>query len=116
MSSRNSKEVSDFMNALPKDKNALVEPLRAIIFDSIPGVEEVMKWKTLTYKRKGIIGMILVFKNQVNLQLLHGAQLKDEAGLLEGTGKGMRHVRIVMKRDIKKRALVSLLRQAALRD
>ena len=34
------------------------------------------------------------FKDHVNVGFFHGAALADPAGLLEGTGKYMRHVKI----------------------
>ncbi len=35
-----------------------------------------------------------VFKNHVNVGFFHGAALPDPAGLLQGSGRSMRHVRI----------------------
>ncbi len=35
-----------------------------------------------------------VFKDHVNVGFFHGAALADPAGLLQGTGKSMRHVKI----------------------
>jgi hypothetical protein len=35
-----------------------------------------------------------VFKAHVNVGFFHGADLPDPAGLLEGTGRRMRHVKV----------------------
>ena len=39
-------------------------------------------------------GYVNVFRSHVNVGFFHGAALPDPAGLLEGTGKFMRHVKV----------------------
>src|SRR5262245_18745651 len=39
-------------------------------------------------------GYVNVFTAHVNVGFFHGAALSDPAGLLEGTGKTMRHVKL----------------------
>ena len=39
-------------------------------------------------------GYVSVFKAHINVGFFRGAALKDPAGLLEGTGKNMRHVKL----------------------
>jgi hypothetical protein len=39
-------------------------------------------------------GYVNVFKSHVNVGFFYGAELKDSARLLEGTGKRMRHVKL----------------------
>jgi len=39
-------------------------------------------------------GYVDVFKAHVNVGFFHGAELDDPAGILEGTGKFMRHVKL----------------------
>jgi hypothetical protein len=39
-------------------------------------------------------GYVAAFKSHVNVGFFQGAALKDPAGLLEGTGKRMRHVKL----------------------
>jgi len=48
----------------------------------------------------------------VNLGFYHGALLPDPAGLLEGTGKKLRHVKLRSVADSKSPALAALLREA----
>jgi hypothetical protein len=43
---------------------------------------------------KGLVFVISPFKTHVNLGIVHGATLADPAGLLEGTGKVHRHVKL----------------------
>jgi hypothetical protein len=39
-------------------------------------------------------GYVNAFKAHVNVGFFHGAELPDPAGLLEGSGKHMRHVKL----------------------
>jgi hypothetical protein len=45
-------------------------------------------------KIRGLLFAIIAHKSHVNLQLADGAALPDPQGLIEGTGKRIRHVKI----------------------
>ena len=49
------------------------------------------------------------FAAHVNVGFFRGAELADPAGLLEGTGKYMRHVKLRPDRDIDAKALKALI-------
>ncbi len=53
-----------------------------------------------------------VFKAHVNVGFFRGAELPDPAGLLEGTGKFMRHVKLRPGADMDSDALRSLVEAA----
>ena len=52
------------------------------------------------------------FKAHVNLGFFHGAELRDPEGLLQGSGKFMRHVKLVPDREINADALSQLINSA----
>lgn len=52
------------------------------------------------------------FKSHVNVGFFCGAELADPAGLLEGTGKFMRHVKLRPNSDINAAALTQLIESA----
>ena len=49
------------------------------------------------------------FTAHVNVGFFRGAELADPAGLLEGTGKTMRHVKVRPNREIDATALLGLI-------
>jgi hypothetical protein len=49
------------------------------------------------------------FKNHVNVGFFYGAFLEDSAGLLEGGGKRMRHVKLAPDRSVNGAALEDLI-------
>jgi hypothetical protein len=53
-----------------------------------------------------------VFRGHVNVGFFHGAALPDPAGLLRGTGRRMRHVRVEPGLPLDEKALEALIRAA----
>jgi hypothetical protein len=53
-----------------------------------------------------------VFTAHVNVGFFRGAEIADPSGLLEGTGKFMRHVKIRPGRDVDAEALTTLVETA----
>jgi hypothetical protein len=60
-------------------------------------------------------GYVNAFRAHVNVGFFYGAMLADSAGLLEGTGKRMRHVKLRWAQQVNAVALSELI-AAAYRD
>jgi hypothetical protein len=79
---------------------AIERALRTTIRARFPdGVEQVDFGNKLiafgrSMKIRGLLFAIIAHKGHVNLQLADGAALPDPHGLIEGTGKRIRHVKI----------------------
>ncbi len=59
-------------------------------------------------------GYVNSFKSHVNVGFFHGAVLEDPAGLLAGSGKYMRHVKLDPSREVNAAALRDLIDAAYL--
>jgi len=57
-------------------------------------------------------GYVNVFTAHVNVGFFRGAEIADPQGLLEGTGKFMRHVKLGPDRDLDEAALRKLIETA----
>lgn len=57
-------------------------------------------------------GYVNAFASHVNVGFFRGAELADPAGLLEGTGKYMRHVKVKPGDEIEATALIGLIETA----
>lgn len=57
-------------------------------------------------------GYVNAFRAHVNVGFFRGAEIADPAGLLEGTGKFMRHVKLRPEREVDGTALVELIETA----
>ena len=84
-------EYIDLLVTPPKD---IAVQLRAIVRTHYPHLREDIKWYVPVYSL-GTIPIVSIegFKAHVNLKFFKGARLQDREGLLEGTGKGVRHQR-----------------------
>jgi hypothetical protein len=54
-------------------------------------------------------GYVNVFTAHVNVGFFRGAEIADPQGLLEGTGRFMRHVKLRPERDVDAAALEELI-------
>jgi uncharacterized protein YdhG (YjbR/CyaY superfamily) len=71
----------------------LARKVRTIIKKSIPEAHESLKMGMPCYTMgKRMVASIADYSNHVNLYFFRGARFSSE--LLQGTGKGMRHIRI----------------------
>jgi len=52
----------------------------------------------------------------VDFGFFNGAKLKDPAGILDGTGKKLRHVKVREPKDIRQKEFKALLKQAVALD
>ena len=85
----------------PSDVQAIAESLRSRIFEIDPDAVEVVRLgdNAATYgvgPKKMSEGYVYIMplKGRVNLGFYHATGLPDPEGLLEGTGRSMRHVKV----------------------
>jgi len=77
----------------------------------------IRKWVSILYsttpkRMKDNICLIVVYPDHVNLLFMRGVDLKDPNGLLEGTGKAMRHVKMRTVADVGRPGVRQLIEQA----
>ena len=77
-----------------------------------PGWRVIMFGRDKEMRMRGMFCGIGPMKAGINLYFHQGVKLPDPDGLLEGTGKGMRHVKIRSRADIRPAALKKLVRAA----
>lgn len=67
----------------------------------------------LTYghsdRMRDLVFVIIPHSKHVNLQFADGSALPDPGGLMEGTGKNIRHVKVRSEGDIERRELKALV-------
>ena len=94
------RDVDRLLGEHPPELQAIERALRATIRTAFPEAIEQVDFanKLIAFGRsmkiRGLLFAIIAHKSHVNLQLADGADLPDPAGLVEGTGKRIRHVKI----------------------
>ena len=91
----------------------LAEEVRALIFDVVPDAVEEFKWSQPCYSTTRPICYFKVARKHITLGFNEGTSLQDSDGLLEGTGKAMRHVKIALRGGGIPSGVRDLLSQAA---
>lgn len=91
----------DLLNITPENLRPIVAELKKVILEIDPNACEVVRLgdRAATYgvgpkKMKEGYTYVLPHKSWVNLGFYQGALLNDTHGLLEGTGKKLRHIKI----------------------
>ncbi len=88
--------------------------LRAFVKKTLPKVKEgINPWHVPIFESNGPICYYMAGKNHITLGFIRGTSLPDPEGLLEGTGKNLRHVKIKSVDDLKRKGLRDLLKFAA---
>ena len=111
--------VEEFLAPFPPQTQALAQQVRQLIKETCPHLKETVRpgRNAITYEAGERMSEWLLyispFKGHVNLGFFTGTSLPDPQGLLQGTGKSLRHVKIKQLEDVQNPALRELLRAAA---
>ena len=104
-------DVDSYISRVDPKLRSQFQKLRLIIKKALPGVSESVKWGVPYYSLDGVgVASIADYSGHVNLYLMQGAELSSH--LLEGTGKGMRHITVKTLAEVKETEFVRLLREA----
>ena len=108
-------KVDLYQSQLPQPQKEIVKRLRTFIARCYPALAESLKWNVPTYSLnvKNIMGL-QDFRGHVNLNFFRGTQLRDPRGILQGTGKQVRHVSFRSIDDISHNFLKKLVDQATI--
>jgi hypothetical protein len=98
---------------------ASADAIRFLVRQLHPGVVEVVwphqgtvGWGVGPKKMSEHYAYLAIHPTHVNLGFYRGASLPDPTGLLDGTGKAMRHIRIERGADLARPEIAALLREA----
>lgn len=92
--------VDTFLKGYPPQVREIAVKAREVILSVFPDATEKVYpgWKVIQYgagaDMKSVFAAISPQRERVNLGLANGARLPDPEGLLEGTGVGIRHVKL----------------------
>ena len=86
--------VEEWIAVLSPDHRAIAERLRRMVLDVEPAFREAIKWGNPVYSKASDAVYIDDQPQYVQLGFFSGATLPDPYNLIEGTGKGMRHIKL----------------------
>lgn len=104
---------------------AIFAACRSLVRDLMPGADEQVDLpdRVLAFgygppggvRMRDLLVALIPHTAHVNVQLADGAQLSDPAGIIEGTGKRIRHVKCRSLDDVARSALRSILEEQVAR-
>jgi hypothetical protein len=101
-----------------KDENPelrkIVRGLKNLVKGAVPGTRETVNaWGIPTFEANDPFCFYMVGKNHVTCGFHYGTSLEDPEGLLEGTGKNIRHVKFRSLEELEQKGLKQLVQDAA---
>lgn len=96
---RGEAKIGAAVDAYVAKRNPALKPvtdaLRALVRKAVPKSHEAINpWGIPTFDWNGPLAYVMIGKSHVTFGFPRGASLQDSAGLLEGTGKNLRHVKL----------------------
>ncbi|MBI1281741.1 MAG: hypothetical protein GC179_26685 [Anaerolineaceae bacterium] len=107
--------VEQFLSTYPAEVQELALKARELVLEIVPDVQERVQeaYKTISYgsgtKMDAMFCYIAPLKDRINLGFYRGVVLPDASGLLEGTGKLLRHVKVRSMSELQQPALRQLI-------
>lgn len=100
------------IRSLSEGRYQLVQSLRKTILILDKTVTEEMKYGGILFGVHGHFCGIFSYKNHVGLEFSEGARLSDSFQVLEGQGKGRRHIKLVSEQEISSKHVLEYLTAA----
>jgi hypothetical protein len=109
--------VDDYLQTrLPADQQQIAAELRSLVKQFAPKAEEVISRGSPAWQGRRLLAIISVSKTHLTLAFARGAEFTDDHGLLAGSGKTTRHLKLKSLDDLDRDALRDYLRQAVALD
>lgn len=108
--------IDDLFPTAPTSVRAILAPVRRLVRDAVPEATEICYHGSLAYiptpSGSDMILYVAPQNGYVNLGFFFGAGVTDPLGLLEGSGKRMRHIKIRTVHAAQNPALIPMVREA----
>ena len=103
----------DYLADQAPANQAIIRALRRFVKAAAPALTETVKYSNGCWVA-GTEPIVYVYSDVgfVHFGFVMGASLKDPRGLLEGTGRSIRHIKVRAPADIDRPAFTVLLKQA----
>ena len=103
-----------YLAAQSPRNRTVIRALRALVKRTAPALDESVKWGNGCWvKDAEPVAFVYSRPEYVEFGFFHGSALDDPAGLLDGKGSYVRHVKMRTAADTRRAAVARLLRQAA---
>ncbi|TLZ65357.1 MAG: DUF1801 domain-containing protein [Methanobacteriota archaeon] len=113
---RGTADVDKFVGGVDSPLREIVTALRETVRESAPDLREEIVMGIPTYSLQGFVCYIAPYTRHVNLGFHRGALFPNPPSILEGTGKGLRHVKVRTAAEAQSPLIRALVRTAVAND
>lgn len=93
--------IGAWFDTLREEQRETAQALREAVLGAEPGLEQSVKWGNLVFSHGGAHALaIVIHKDHAHLQVFNGALLRERFPMLEGTGKGLRHLKLRYRQPV----------------
>jgi hypothetical protein len=108
--------VDDLIGELSPSLRPIAVRLRELVRRSAPGLRETVKWGAPVWVGRTNVLCLMIYPDHLNLGFFQGALLSQKHPEIVGTGKALRHVKILTVADSRRPVLARLIREAVRLD
>ncbi len=107
--------VDHYLSTRSEEVRPLLDELRAFIHASLPGATEDLDYGVPVFLNANGVPVLYLFgsKKHVNFGFLRAAELSDPEGVLKGSGKPSKHIRLLPGKPVDKDLLAGFIHQCS---
>jgi hypothetical protein len=103
--------IGAWFDTLRDDQRETAQALRDAVLEAEPALEQSVKWGNLVFSHAGTHAVaIVIHRDHANLQVFNGARLVERFPMLEGSGKGLRHLKLRYRQPVDAGLVEALVR------
>lgn len=99
----------DDIYLLSPHNHEIIQTVRTLAQQSFADLTEEVKYGGILFSSRVQFGGLFSYRAHVSLEFSHGAKIADPYGLLEGKGKGRRHIKLYSLADVEGKKLAAYL-------
>ncbi|MBE9609752.1 DUF1801 domain-containing protein [Chitinilyticum piscinae] len=110
MAAKSVQTLLEDLRLVSEERYALVQAVRDLVRATLPEISEEVKYGGILFASAGQpFGGVFAYSQHVSVEFGAGARISDPHGLLEGSGKGRRHIKLRVSDDIAAKKLAAYL-------
>ncbi|WP_028455853.1 DUF1801 domain-containing protein [Chitinilyticum litopenaei] len=110
MAAKSVQTLLEDLRLVSEERYVLVQAVRDLVRATLPDISEEVKYGGILFASSGQpFGGVFAYSQHVSVEFGAGALIDDQFGLLEGSGKGRRHLKLRGIDDIAAKKLAAYL-------
>jgi hypothetical protein len=109
MATQSIQSLVDDIRLLSETNHEIVEAVRALVKKTFKSASEEVKYRGILFSSGVQFCGVFAYKEHVSVEFGSGAKINDDTGLLEGSGKSRRHLKLKSVAELNGKKLAEYL-------